>query len=554
MTTRTSLRIQRKEPEFGLLEKNTTNTRNIALQQPSSIFSRTRSNRTPASDPLPTREKQKVMPREVVTEADEVIQLSKDDMLRILSREMPLDRASIMERFMTKSNIKNQRVPSIYSSYFFRKDIIKEFQYNLMAKIGDEKRPSFPLSTYNLYNKDDILNNTFYRPDRIGIRYTEKNTSYSQESKANMRLFINLLSKKICSDIGGDYAKTAVQKAIDLVKYEDKFDILVASTRVIENLTLPITERLKGIVAFVIVELGECKKYPASYSINLICTDLKNAIPGTGSILMGAFLYTIVSHPNNTNPLEEIVFPSGQSFLNVTSKITSGNTIEKAAFTTKEPLIPVQQIAVLELASAYMNPGGLCMYEKFGFTYDQTMFSNESSTPPIDCFVDRNNLPMLIDFETKPGYSELNKEGKKNKILDIIAGTDRGFPKSKICSIRGNNQNLLGYLKSIKLYLDNEPGGSIDDFDESEIHKNILNELSLIISSSKTGRKRVSKNQLMLMKLDEIIDYIENPPSTPNTNMDQQIQKLITFIPQQTTGGMTRKKLRHNKRYTRKIR
>jgi hypothetical protein len=101
------------------------------------------------------------------TEQEEIIPLKKDDLIRILSREMPLEKASIIQKFINKSNITNQQVPSIYSSYFFRKDIIKEFQRNLINKIPSDKMAAFPLSTYNLYNKDDILNNTFYKQDRF---------------------------------------------------------------------------------------------------------------------------------------------------------------------------------------------------------------------------------------------------------------------------------------------------------------------------------------------------------------------------------------------------
>ena len=98
----------------------------------------------------------------------------------------------------------------------------------------------------------------------------EKTVGYSTESTNNMKLFIDFLSKNICSDIGSHYAQRAVERAIDLTNNEQEFDILIASTRIIEDVSLPINERLAGVVAFIIVELGECKKYPKSYSINLI--------------------------------------------------------------------------------------------------------------------------------------------------------------------------------------------------------------------------------------------------------------------------------------------
>jgi hypothetical protein len=522
---------------------------------PGNIFSFARAApRLVASDPVKGLEKAAVMPPQAVTDEGEVNALSKDDIMRILSKEMPMDKASIIATISSKSNIVNQEVPSIYSSYFFRKDILKEFQSKVLEKIPVTSTANSPLSIYNLYNKDDILNNTFYRPDRIGSRFTEKTTRYSRDSKNNMRKFITMLATPrsttnpngVCSSIGEDYLKSAVQRAIDLASNEDKFDILVVSTRKIEDVSLPLEERITDIVAFIIVQLGECQKYPGSYSINLICTNTKRAMPGTGGILMGAFLYTILSHPPNSNPADTITFPEGKSFLKVTSKrLRDGSIIEKALFTSSEPLIPVQQVAVLELASAYTNPGGLCMYEKFGFTYDQTMFSNPSSNPPVDCFADRNNLPMLIDFDTKPGYAGLTQEDKREKIVNITAGLDRGFPKSIICSIRDTDrQKLLGLLKTVKLYIDNEPRGSLDDYgDEIE---DFLYELKRIHAQSPSKR---------IGTLEEFIDYIESMPPTPDPDMEQKITKLIPYLPQDvTTGGRrSRKYRRTSNRRSRKL-
>lgn len=554
MTTRVSSRILGKDPEFGLLpDRIRTSTLDTIVQpevkEGSSFFTRTKRSATPASDPVPGTKRVKVQPRSVITE-EEIIPLNKDDILRILSKQMPLERASILENFLNKNNIKNQEVPSIYESYFFRKDIIREFQRNLINKIPSDNITGFPLSTYNLYNKDDILNNTFYKPDRIGTRHIEKNTAYTAETQENMKIFINLLSKRICSDIGGEYAKRAVEKAIDLIKNEKKFDILVASTKVLENLNLGIEQRIAEISAFIIVELGECEKYPGAYSINLICTDLQKAIPGTGSILMGAFLYTILSHPANTNIKRPLVFPQGNSFLKVTSKrLLNGNIIENAVFSTNEPLIPVQQVAVLELANSYLNPGGLCMYEKFGFTYDQTMFSND--TLGIKCFDDTFNLPMQINFKTKPGYAELSNVEKKEKILNITANLDRGFPKSKICSLRGDKQKLLGNLKSIKLYIYNEPRGTVDDFSIHTEKGILINKLETIHTENSTANKR---RKARPGTLDEFINYLENPPATPDPYMEDKVDKLIKSLKSVTiVGGKTRKAIGNYKRYSRKM-
>jgi len=553
-----SRRLAGLPPEFS--ELNLRNVKRPLAVEPSSLFMRNQKRVKPSSEPIQEIQK---MPTAVpfkvaIEELEEVIPLSKTDILQILSREMPMEKASILEKFMNKSNIKNQEVPCVYSSYFFRKDIIKEFQRDVINKISVDKLANFPLSTYNLYNKDDILNNTTYRPDIIGSRNIEKTLGYQASSIKNMKQFITFLSKRVCSDIKPYYAKSAVERAIDLTKNEVNFDILVASTRIIEDVSLPIERRLEGVVAFVIVELGECKKYPTSYSINLICTNTEKAISGTGSILMGAFLYTILSHPNNLNPIKKINFPKGKGYLKVTSKKQSdGKIFENCTFGSSEPLIPVQQIAVLELASAYANPGGLCMYEKFGFTYDQTMFSDDSKG--IDCFSDRDNLPMLIDFNSKPGYSELDNAGKKQKVVNITAGADRGFPKSKICSLRGDYQKLLGMVKSIKLYIDNEEGSSLDDFPPKNPYGILIKQIKDMHIIPNHNHKVGSITSLTPAALegtiDEVIDYLENPPQPEDTELKRKIDNLLQYLPvdkKKTTGGSKKLRRKITRRYTKK--
>jgi hypothetical protein len=532
-----SRRLQGLEPQFLGLPQNRRRGREEILPSTNSddlnVLSSVEKKPRPTSEPI--------VP--VSIPATEVaIPLSKDDILRILSKEMPVEKASIIESFMRRNNIKNQQVPSIYSSYFFRKDIIKEFQKKVIRLVPSEKLSSFPLSTYNLYNKDDVLNNTTYRPDLIGSRIVEKNSRYTKKSKENMKQFIEILSKNICSSIEEEYVIAAVKRAIDLVKNEKNFDILIASTRVIEDVSLPIERRLEGVVAFVIVELGECKKYPSAYSINLICTDLNKAISGTGSILMGAFLYTILSHPNNTNPNTPAKFPDGKSFLKVTSKrLPDGRVVENCTFGSDEDLIPVQQIAVLELALAYNNPGGLCMYEKFGFTYDQTMYSDNAKG--ITCFDDRDNLPMLIDFTTKPGYSELNNEERKDKVVKITVGINKGFSKSKICSVSGEDQRLLGMLKSIKLYIDNELGSSLDDFLLDKIQGPLLKQIKQMhqVKGSRMSATQPAKEGT----IDEVINYIENPPTPDDPIMRGKIDLIIKFLPKKIiNGGNSSRKLK----------
>jgi hypothetical protein len=194
------------------------------------------------------------------------------------------------------------------------------------------------------------------------------------------------------------------------------------------------------------------------------------------------------------------------------------------------------------------------MYEKFGFKYDQSMFSNDNSTPPINCFDDRDNLPMLINFDTKPGYAELSLEEKKQKIIKITSGSDKGFDKSKICNVRGDSQKLLGYLKTIKLYLDNEEGSSANDYTRTSPIGRLITQLKNM--NSDPINKGVSKNNRaysIAKNLNDIIDYIENPPQSDNLDIKNKVDILLKTLPPKTGGRLTQKHKIYYKQPTRKI-
>ena len=481
-----------------------------------------------------------------------------------------------------------------YSSYFFRKDILDNFTKSLMTQITPDKMRTFPLSSYKLYNSDDILENIGQR-GTFKTRFTEQSRDYQSLRKKNMDKLIKYLSKNICEDIGGDYAKTAVERAISLTERENIFDIVVISSKNIEAVGLTsemdeesddepmsggddsdsededyepesddetidsideiIAYRLSGVVGFIIVELGECKTYPYGYSINLICTNSK-APAGSGSILMGLYLYTILCHPDKTDT-KKIMFPSGKGATNILDKPIESEEAEDTtidiSFTTTEPLIPVQQFGILELASAYTNPGGLCMYEKFGFQYTESMYGKK-------CFEDFNNLPMLIDFNNKPGYAELSKEQKQQKVIEITAGSYKGtpFPKSKICNVRDfivtpagktiltREQTLLGYLKTLKLLMDHDMS-EVTGPNANLIIENLYYTIKFINEPKSRTPYEDRPEPSNPGSVDAYINYLETPQANRTTTMD--ISRLVSLIPaKKSKGGTKRKKVGKNKK------
>lgn len=122
-----SRRLSGLEPEYEGLQ-DSSRRRNVTIKAvseevpeaaPTNIFSDSTRKQIPASEPIQEREKVTPVAPVAVTEIKDVNPLSRDEILAILSKEMPLEKASIIETFMSKSDIINEEVPSIYSSYFF---------------------------------------------------------------------------------------------------------------------------------------------------------------------------------------------------------------------------------------------------------------------------------------------------------------------------------------------------------------------------------------------------------------------------------------------------
>lgn len=501
----------------------------------------------------------------------------------------------ISETLDVESNIiQNESIN--YYSYFFRKDIVNNYENELKNKINSLKQdnPSLktPMDYYKIYNLDSIL-------EYCGTKTTynlRSNPQNEEERKNQIERLKFFLASEICSGIGENYAMNAVEKAFE----KKEFDIAVlATSKMEENINInednDISEsqltdysqttqyedyswllgkdikdsqqdkeylpenyrsislalrnnnlfkyRTSSIKAFIIVELGECKLYPKAFSVNLICAkkgdtsdpfDINSgAISGSGNILMGLYLYSILSHPDTrfSNKNVSIPFPTGKALISQTPK--RFKIEDKSKFTEKEetdldidevifnePLIPVQHIAVLELAGAYTNAGGLCSYEKFGYNYDPMLYNQ-------NCFSDYNNLPMIINFNTDYNGDD---SWKKKRVISIAAGDKKtDFKKSLICNVRDNiKQTSLGFLKNFKIYIDNNI--DLKDFkDYYEVSQNMEKLLIILTNNS---------NKLLNM----VIDYIENQPSKQIPEIEKMIKNIYDNMDISLKGGKKTKK------------
>jgi hypothetical protein len=531
----------------------------------------------------------------------------------ITENNIELDNTNILSKKRKETDMVKQEMNDNeeinYYSYFFRKDIINNYETDLKNKITFLKKENpnlkTPMDYYKIYNLDNIL-------EYCGTKTTynlRSNPQNEEERKNQIEKLKYFLASKICSGIGEEYAMKAVQKAFE----KKEFDIAVlATSQMEENIVIDeedenisesqltdysqMTEyedyswllkkdvkdsnvdkeylpsnyrnlnkklrnnnlfdyRTSSIKAFIIVELGECKLYPNAFTVNLICAkkgDISNpldlnsgAFSGSGNILMGLYLYSILSHPelkNNMSNKYNISFPTGKAVLSQAPKkikiedkskytVMEETELDINQVIYKEPLIPVQHIAVLELAGAYMNPGGLCSYEKFGYYFDSMLYGEK-------CFYDYNNLPMIIYFNSD---YDGNDSIKKSRVISIAAGDKKAdFKKSNICDIRDKDkQTVLGYLKNYKIYTNDNI--DINYFKE---YYGVTSNMEQLLMYLDKGTK---------ISIDSIINYLENPPLQPVNQIESMIKKIYENMNNKNGGKKKTRKIPIKMRKTRKI-
>ena len=289
------------------------------------------------------------------------------------------------------------------------------------------------------------------------------------------------------------------------------------------------------------VNRGKCKIYPNDYMLNLICTNEK----GIGSVIIGLYLYTILKHPITTDYLDifddessELVDRLNGNGKMIYKKIKKnkisnkfkyerkyGIQLYKRKFKTDEPLIPTNGVALLELANGYNNVAGLCSYEKFGFSYDKTMFSNDVFT---ECTDEVGNIPMNIYFgddTTDRCYTGLSMQEKIYKVLNIsIGNSGETCNRNYICDAKLYSENgkkiskFYKQLNNLKLYQEyfmqiyNSPSYNIVNSDDLDELNDDDIELLNIINNDLMNIGKYESNYQLIIKL---IEAIENETIIP---------------------------------------
>ena len=224
--------------------------------------------------------------------------------------------------------------------------------------------------------------------ESIKHKFPEFKTVMTKDRIITRGLF-SKISNNCLNQIGNEYLRITLNKA--LLKLENgNYNIDI-------HYEIVILQKKEEIGGFLVVKKGLCSRIPTQYGISLICSSVK----GGGSLLMGLYLYTILSRPD------------------------------------------IPQTGLLELAAAFNNGPGLCMYEKFGFRQDTKLFGK-------DCFDDPLNLPM--SFQLQEYYTGSTVEEKKANLMEIVLG--KPVSKTPFCSLQGGKQKSLALIKNILLIMD----------------------------------------------------------------------------------------------------
>jgi hypothetical protein len=164
------------------------------------------------------------------------------------------------------------------------------------------------------------------------------------ETERNIEMIINTLARTTCKGgIHPDYGRNSVRRGITVTNDYDIVIIAHSSIKQKQN----IQDKLQDIYGMMVVQKGECIKYPQIYAINLICANK----PNISKFLLGLYMCTI----------------------------------------KKTPELP--PYGLLEVGGNYTNVSAYCAYQKFGFNHEEYLIDN--------CFPDdaRGNLPMVVDID-----------------------------------------------------------------------------------------------------------------------------------------------------------
>lgn len=200
-----------------------------------------------------------------------------------------------------------------------------------------------------------------------------------------------------------------------------KYDSIFLLTSDINTQTTNIDEFKNTFVSFMIIEKGECEKFPEVWTLNLICSKKSFNV---GYVLLELYIYSVCHK----------YFMERQQ----------------------------QPFGLLELADGHANVNGLCLYSKYGFKEDQNFYSDQYSK----CFDVIFNLPMVFNAQEFISHYNGPALPQMSIVVELISAIRyKSFilPKPNTCHVLQNvlqsrNRPYENDFKEIQLihgYLEN---------------------------------------------------------------------------------------------------
>lgn len=313
-----------------------------------------------------------------------------------------------------------------------------------------------------LVNHDEFM--AWYTQPEIKISARTQNLMPRQPSIEKVKHIsketLTDLANNVCENkIGINYGKESI-----LSLNKETFDILVVlapnadkvkAEEAHKQTKTSVNKKLKHILGFIIVQKAECRRYPNTYSVRLICarTKLEYQRYGKsvsqqkrervrGGILLGAYMHCV-----------------------------------KKLYATKRhpPGIPIvdETMGILELAAGYKNIAGFFSYSNMGFVKDLSLLGR-------DCFNDVGNLPMSVKLSNythdkiitlATGEVKLQNIQDDTGLIDLVPRSKRQEALQKLIAVYCNLIYQWPYV-----YDDNFRLNSIKHGDEIKILQTFENE------------------------------------------------------------------------------
>jgi hypothetical protein len=441
----------------------------------------------------------------------------KTELMDVITKHNPFDIAGIEDKFDFGRGRKEYVLKCIVTSFLFQTTLIDTYMSEIVNNASSTNLRHTEYKKLKLLNRDDLTNAMFYKPGIVGNRFQEQIGSSPDNEiiKPNVKLLSEHIVQNFCStDVNEDYIEETVFDVFDLNTNADYDMLFICGEQFLEP-TLDFENRLPHIKAFIVMQKGECKTLPNSYSIRLLCSRLDSKSVGYGSLLLGAVLYCNLNTYRPKSTQNTYNSNSSNGYYNIRMEDVPSVTIK----TFDEPY--ADNIIVLEALNGYVNPAAICTYEKFGFVYNKILIDT-------NCFSSSDNTPMIFDPNNFISKSKNTKvimdEYKKlqSQIVDTVLAKRSGFTQNALCKIKGKKQELLGYLNNFifKEEYDKSGLGIKSEYNDIEI------QMIKIISDLTT--KSDNNNELKKV-YNQLIEHIISDNNDPE--MSKVVSKLLDLLP-----------------------